>query len=165
MSEDSELTPSERAELVRLRREVANEAGHRSTAARGLRWTAAVALLVIAAVLGAASVVAGFVRGQLLNTDRYVETVAPLVRDPAVQDAIAARLTDVIVTQLNLTRLTQQLADALEQRGAPTQLDGLVGPAVNGLTSFIHDQVRTVVASDQFADVWNTANRVAHSEI
>src|SRR5262245_36405554 len=163
MSEGAELTPSEREELVQLRREAAQE--HGGGAGRGLRWTAAVVLLLISAMLGAVSVVAGFVRGQLLNTDRYVETVAPLVRDPAVQDAIAGRLTEVIVTQLNLTRLTQQLADALEQRGAPTQLDGLVGPAVNGLTSFIHDQVRTVVSSDQFADVWDTANRVAHSEI
>jgi hypothetical protein len=165
MSEGSQLSPSEREELARLRRAAADAQAGGGGAARGLRWTAAVVLLVVSAMLGAVSVVAGYVRGQLLNTDRYVETVAPLVRDPAVQDAIAARLTDVIVTELNLTRLTQQLADALEQRGAPNQLDGLVGPAVNGLTSFIHDQVRTVVASEQFAEVWGTANRVAHREI
>lgn len=164
MSEASQLSPSEREELARLRQEAA-AAKPQGGGGHGLRWTAAVVLLVVSALLGAVSVVAGFVRGQLLNTDRYVETVAPLVRDPAVQDAIAARLTEVIVTELNLTRLTQQLADALEQRGAPSQLDGLVGPAVNGLTSFIHDQVRSVVASEQFAEVWDTANRIAHREI
>jgi hypothetical protein len=129
------------------------------------RWSLAAVLLVLAMVLGTASVVGIFARTELLDTTRYVETVAPLARDPAVQQAVADRLTDELVTRLELEQLLQQLIDALEERGAPEVLDGLVGPVSNGITSFIRTQVLRVLASDQFARVWDAANRVAHDEL
>jgi hypothetical protein len=160
------LSTSERAELEQLRMEVAHlRERPRARAARAGRWTGAVALVVVAALLFGLSVVAVYVRSELLNTDRYVATVAPLARDPSVQDAITNRLTDEFMTQLDVAGLVQQLTTALEQRGAPDVLNQLVGPVTSGVRSFVSDIIHKIITSDQFPQVWDTANRVAHQEI
>jgi hypothetical protein len=186
-----EIDRAERAELERLRTELerlraevtelragtgsagSGPAGRTGPAARGPaggaraagRWLAAVLLLVLSAVTGVAAVVGVFARTELLDTNSYVETVAPLARDPVVQQAVADRVTDELVTQLDLAGLTQQLADALQRQGAPEAVDGLVGPVTSGIRTFIHTEVAAVLASDQFAQVWDAANRVAHDEL
>lgn len=163
----AELSERERAELHRLRAEVARlrASPGRRGAGRSARWSLASALVVLSVVVWMAAVVGVFARTELLDTDRYVETVAPLARDPAVQQAVANRLTDELVTRLELEGLVQQLIDALAAQGAPEALDGLVGPVTSGVRSFVHTQVRAVLASDQFAQVWDAANRVAHDEL
>ena len=133
--------------------------------AHGARWVGAIVLLLVSALLFLTSVVAVYARSELLNTDRYVETVAPLARDPAIQDAITNRLSDAVIQKLDLAGLTQQVVASLEQRGAPKVLNTLVAPAVNGLTSFITTQIHNVVSSDQFAEIWDSANRKVHGEI
>lgn len=160
------LSTSEREELERLRAEVADlrARGH-GRAGRGWRWTAVIALMTVAGLLFSASVVAVYVRTQLLNTDRYVQTVAPLARDPVIQNAITDRLTDEFMTRLDIAGLTQQLIDQLQQRGAPDILNQLAGPITNGVRSFVSSQIHNIVASDTFAQVWDSANRVAHEEI
>jgi hypothetical protein len=160
------LSTSERAELERLRAEVVRlNMRPRARAARAGRWTGSVVMVVVAALLWTAAVVAVYVHAELLNTDRYVATVAPLARDPAVQDAITTRLTDEFMTQLDVQGLVQQLTTALEQKGAPPALNGLVGPITGGVRSFISSLISKVVTSSQFAQVWDAANRVAHQEI
>jgi hypothetical protein len=169
----TDLDENERAELLRLRAEVADlrvrvgrrDTGRRDTGRRVARWSLASVLLVLSTLVAVAAVVGVYARTELLDTDRYVETVAPLARDPAVQQAVAARLTDELVTRVDLAGLLQQLVDALEERGAPEALNGLVGPITNGVRSFIDTQVRAVLASEQFAQVWDAANRVAHDEL
>jgi hypothetical protein len=162
-----DLSQDERAELQRLRGEVARlrEQSGRRGAPRTARWMLASLMIVLSVVVWTAAVVGVFARTELLDTDRYVETVAPLARDPVVQQAVADRLTDELVTRLELEGLLQQLVDALEQQGAPPALDGLVGPVTSGIRSFVDTQVRAVLASDQFAQVWDAANRVAHDEL
>jgi hypothetical protein len=164
----TDLAESERAELLRLRAEVADlrvRAGRRDTGRRAARWSLASVLMVLSALVAIIAVVGVYARAELLDTDRYVETVAPLARDPAVQAAVADRLTDELLTRVDLEGLLRQLVDALEAQGAPEALEGLVGPITNGIRSFIDTQVRAVLASDQFAQVWDAANRVAHDEL
>jgi hypothetical protein len=163
----AELSERERAELHRLRAEVARlraKPGRRG-AGHPARWGLASVLVVLSVVVWMAAVVGVFARTELLDTDRYVETVAPLARDPVVQQAVADRLTDELVTRLDLEGLLRELVDALEAQGAPEALDGLVGPVTNGVRSFLDTQVRAVLASDQFAQVWDAANRAAHDEL
>jgi hypothetical protein len=160
------LSTSDRAELERLRVEVAQlEAKTHGRAARAGRWSVATVIVVIAALLFGASVVAVYVRTQLLDTDRYVETVAPLARDPAVQAAITNRLTDEFMNQLDVSGLVQQLATALEQKGAPSVLSTVVGPVTSGVRTLISNLIQQLVTSSQFATAWDAANRVAHQEV
>ncbi len=52
------------------------------------------------------------------DTDRYVETVAPLANDPAIQSAIADKITAEVFTHLDVVGITNQAVDALAERGA-----------------------------------------------
>lgn len=155
------LTDQERAELDRLRAQTARGSGW----ARAGRWIGSAVLMVLAAVVGLAGITAIWLRSEVLDTGRYVETVAPLASDPVVQDAVSARLSDELVTQLDLQGLATQLAESLEERGAPQRLSDLVPPLVAGVQSFLNDKIRQVVASDQFAQFWASANRTAHENL
>ena len=177
------LTRDERAELERLREEVATlrvrvrqpeaaaGAGITERAARQ-RWRTVVAalLIILGCVLAPLAGVAVWARNQITNTDRYVATVAPLASDPAIQDAIADQITAQVFTYLDVQGLTRQAVDALTQRGnLPPQVAGqlraLSVPIANGVQSFTRTQVAKIVQSPAFADAWVQANRLAHQEL
>jgi hypothetical protein len=166
-------TPELRAELERLRAEnerlrtmMANEVppdGRPRRRRRVGRWTAAVVCLVIGCLLLPLGAVALFARAVVFDTDRYVATVAPLARDPAVQNAVADRITAEIFTAIDIDGLTTRAIDGLVERGAPAQLAVLKQPVLNGVHSFTRAQVHNVVSSDAFAQAWEQANRAAHA--
>jgi hypothetical protein len=178
MDEQARLSDQERGELERLRAEVATlraqarqPAGPAARAARQ-RWRTIVAILliVVGCVLAPLSVVAVWTRNQVTNTDRYVATVSPLARDPAIQAAIADQITAQVFTYIDVKGLTTQAVQALSSRGGLSpqvagQLQAFATPIANGVQSFTRDQVGKVVASDAFADAWVQANRVAHAEL
>jgi hypothetical protein len=183
MTDDTALGADERAELERLRVEVAALRAQtqavggaarpgRPVAAGGRqRWRTMVAALciVVACVLAPLSVVAIWTRNQVTNTDRYVATVSPLASDPAIQAAITDQITAQVFTYIDVQGLTSQAVDALTDQGlrpeVATQLQAFAVPIANGVQSFTRSQVARVVASDAFADAWVQANRVAHAEL
>ena len=136
-----------------------------STAVRAGRWTGAVAIMVVALVLSVTSILAVFARNQLLNTDKYVATMAPLATDPVIQTAISNRISDEVLARVDLTGLATQATDWLKSQGAPAAVSALIGPAVNGVESFVRDEVSKIVHSDQFATLWNAANRAGHTAL
>lgn len=172
----------ERAELERLRAEVAalraaagpvgRARGARAPgrAGRRWRWAGVTAALVLACLLAPLSVAAVWARGQVTDTDRYVATVAPLARDPAVQEAITADITDTVFRYVDVQDLVQRAFAALADPGPlppelAARLAGLAGPVAGGIRSFTADQVRKVVQSDLFAQAWVAANRSAHEQL
>jgi hypothetical protein len=183
MSEDTAFGVEERAELERLRAEVATlrsqvqgaaGSGGRAPAvgrAGRQRWRAVVAslLIVVGCGLAPVSAVAVWTRNQVTNTDRYVATVSPLARDPAIQAAITDQITTQVFTYIDVQGLVAQSVQALSERGlTPTlaaQLEAFAGPIASGVESFTHNQVAKVVQSDAFADAWVQANRAAHAEL
>ena len=126
-------------------------------------------LIVIGCILAPISVVAVWTKNLVTDTDRYVETVAPMASDPAIQSAIADKITAEIFTQLDVTAITNQAVDALAERGLPplvaTQLHALSQPLSSGVESFVRTEVGKVVASDAFVNAWTTANRAAHQAL
>ena len=126
-------------------------------------------LIVIGCILAPISVVAVWTKNLVTDTDRYVATVAPLASDPAIQSAIADRITAEIFTKLDVTGITNQAVDALAERGLPplvaTQLHALSEPLSSGVESFVRTEVGKVVASDAFVNAWTTANRAAHQAL
>ncbi|HEY6708573.1 MAG TPA: hypothetical protein VJB61_13400 [Actinomycetota bacterium] len=181
MQQDPELTGEERAELERLRAEVARLRATAPVAAPERppgrppgsgRWRAVVAglLVVVGCVLAPLSVVAVWTRNQVTNTDRYVATVSPLASDPAIQAAVADQITAKVFTYIDVQGLTSQAVEALaDRRGlspeVAAQLEAFAVPIANGVQSFTRSEVAKVVASDAFADAWVQANRVAHDAL
>jgi hypothetical protein len=185
--DDPTLTGEERAELERLRTEVASLRAQAQAqvppdggaALPGRpprqRWRTIVAvlLIVLGCVLAPLAGVAVWARNQVTNTDRYVATVTPLAADPAIQQAITDQITAQVFTYIDIQALTTQVADALsarvEGRGLPPQaavaLQGLAGPVANGVQGFVRTQVERIVQSQAFEDAWVQANRAAHEAL
>ncbi len=155
-----DLSAEERAELERLRREV--DASARGRWGRRGRWAGATALLLAAAVLSSLAVVAVYLRAEVLDTNTYVQTVAPLGEDPAVRSAVATRLSDEIITRSDVKGLATQVAERLTAEGAPARVTDLVGPLVNGLESFLTNKISELMATERFETAWENLNRTAH---
>jgi len=92
-----------------------------------------------------------------LNTDRWVSTVAPLDRDPAVRAAVSTYMTDQIFTTLNVD---QRVREALPPRAA-----FLASPLAGQVQGFVKNSVDKVLASPQFAELWPEINRMAHKQV
>jgi hypothetical protein len=175
------FSAQEREELLRLRAEVADlrreaaarppTAPHRVRSARTWgRAVLAVLLIAVACVLAPLSVVSVWARSEVTDTDRYVDTVAPLAHDPAVQDAITTNLTNIVFQYVDVQGIASQALNALAQRdilppAAASQLPALAVPLANGVRSFTEDRIGQVVASDTFAAAWDQANRSAHEQL
>jgi hypothetical protein len=98
-----------------------------------------------------------WVRNLVLDTDRYVDTVAPLARNEAVTNLVADRLT---------TRLFKQVDVQAEAKDAlPERAQFLAGPISSGVETFTREAATRVLASEQFATVWENANRRAHEAV
>ena len=106
------LSIDERAELERLRAEASGRppVDRPRSPGRG-RWTGAIVLLLLAALLAPLSALARWTNTTLLDTDNYVAMVAPLADDPAVQEEISRRITDGVFEALKVEELTAQTAD------------------------------------------------------
>ncbi|MFF4218211.1 hypothetical protein [Streptomyces nondiastaticus] len=159
---DGPLTPSERRDYARLRK---HEAMHH----RRLRYAATSVLLVLAFVLSPLAVVAAWANSQVSDTDRYVQTVAPLAKDPAVQKTVTDRLTTRVVDNVDVKGITDALSNALAKADAPPGIVDkshlLAGPLKNAFTTAVRTVVDKVVTSDQFAELWDGANRRAHAAV
>lgn len=136
-------------------------------------------LIVVTGLLSIPSVLGGYVRADLLTTERYVQIVGPLARDPAIQAQVVDSVTAAVVDSVRVDDLT---ADALEVlRARDTRLaqllnsDRRLAQALNGLLAGLGPLLQNqfdavtrraaerVVQSPQFAELWTEANRRAHA--
>jgi hypothetical protein len=170
------LPEDERAELARLRAEIAqlranvppSEPPSRKVRGHWGRSTAAAVLIVVACLLAPLAVTAAWASSQVSDTDRYVETVATLADDPAIQAAITANITAEIFNRIDVDAFTADAMSALEAElptDSPIPLTALSRPLADGIRGFVGDTVGRVVASDVFAQAWAEANRVAHDQL
>jgi hypothetical protein len=168
------LSEDERVELARLREEVArlrreapapNTSGSRQR--HRVRTAAAAFVIAVGCLLAPLSVVSVWLSTQLTDTQAYLDTVSPLIKEPAVQKALATTVTTEIFARLdiqdNTTKALQSLADrtdlppVIEER-----LVGLAVPITDGVEGFVTDQVNSLVSTPEFEQAWVDANRVAH---
>ena len=120
------------------------------------RAVAAVLCLVLAGLLTTPAAVAYWGQRTLNDTQRYVDTVQPLVNSPEVQDVIATTVTDAIQKQVDVESIINNVfSGVITDRPRLQQLVGPLSAAINGL---IERQVREFIASDAFEDIWVRAN-------
>ncbi len=147
-------------DVTRLKEEVAAlqaKLDRRERRRTALRRTALSFLLALGCGLVAMSLIAAFVRATVINTDRYVDTMAPIARSPAVQQAVADKLDGAIESRVDF--------DALLSEALPPRADALAPALSGGLQSAIRSRLDAFVASDDFANLWDEANRRAHSRV
>ncbi|MGE5292723.1 MAG: hypothetical protein ACM3ML_37145 [Micromonosporaceae bacterium] len=166
------IDADERAELERLRAEVRELRSQQRASARRSRfgWRTPVAslLIVLGCLLAPLSVLAVWSANQISNTDRYVANMAPLVTEPAVQNALTDKITNQITSNLNVAALATQAGDTLSSKGLPRagELLKTFAPSLaSAVQGFVHNTVHKVVTSPEFARAWTQANTVAHAEM
>ncbi|MCM3920102.1 hypothetical protein ND748_00115 [Frankia sp. AiPs1] len=156
------LVVGERAEYERLRSAAAVRHDR-------LRSVGASVLLLLAAVLAPLAVVATWAHTTISDSDRYADTVAPLATDPAVQNLVIDRLTEQVVSNVNVDQVAASLAGVLKRNDAPPAVvdhaDALAGALKTALTSAVRQVVQGVVTSEQFPLIWENANRRAHAAV
>ena len=122
-------------------------------------WSAV--LITLACLLAPLSVLSGWAADVIGDTDRYVATVAPLARNPDVQQAVADRTATALMSRLGLSTLAGQVSPADRPRLAAL-LQQAARPVEQALTDLVHDTALRVTRSAAFATVWTNANRAAH---
>jgi hypothetical protein len=139
-----------------------------------VRTTISWILLVLASLGIVASTLAVWVHETLFDTDRFMAVVEPVLRDPAVDTALATRLGDQVVAALDpetrvnnaLDQIQERLANeisqdvgqggvvrtAIEQRlsGALDNLGASIAGAVEGA---LRSAIDAIVGSDQFENL------------
>jgi hypothetical protein len=122
-----------------------------------MRWRTPVhwIALVLAALIAVLSVIAIWTRNQVLDTDRYVETVAPLARDPAIQDLLVDRLTAAIAPP---DRTAEFARGVLPRRAEP-----LATPIAAAVEGFVRDKLGGFVRSPDFAERWDRLSERTHA--
>ena len=170
---DDPDAPVDKAELDRLRKELDRlkaEQPTETTERRGW-WRPVVAgvLVTLVALLAPLSVLSTWANGQIQETDRYIETVGPLASNPDVQDAIAARVEQIVFTYLDIDAAVAELVSSINQLGLPRPaaftLQAAVGPLGDAIESFVSDRIHDLIRSDAFEQAWVEANRQAHTQL
>lgn len=109
-------------------------------------------LVIIAAILFPVGLTAYWGQRTLTDTQRYLATVAPLAKDPTVKQAVAEKVTLVIVTQLDAQSRVSNLLQNYPK------LAPVAGPIATGVNTFVGNEVTKLVDSDQFDQLWVTVN-------
>ena len=125
-------------------------------------------LIVAGCVLAPVSVLAVWTANQVSDTGRYVTNMAPLINDPAIQNALTGKLTNQIVTQINVRRLTDQAAAELSHKGLPRVgglLQSVSGSLASGVQGFVHSGIHKIITGPRMAAAWTQVNRVAHQAL
>jgi hypothetical protein len=114
-------------------------------------------MLVLACLIAVISVIAAYVRNVALDNDTYIETVAPLASNPAIQTAVASKVSERLIAQTNLHQQVQQ--------ALPPKAGFLATPITDGIESATNEIVLKLVQSDAFQKLWVGANRRAHRQV
>ena len=121
------------------------------------RWRRALVaiLVIVSVVLVPLAGLSIWVRNLVLDTNHYVDTVAPLATNKAITDVVAKRATNRLFQQVDVEA---QAKDAL-----PDRAQFLAGPISSGVQTFVEQAATRALATEQFATVWKNANRRAHT--
>ncbi|MGW2644217.1 hypothetical protein ACWC2T_04685 [Streptomyces sp. NPDC001393] len=116
-----------------------------------LRSALSAVLLALTCLLVPFGALAAWAAYGLLDTGRYVTTMAPLAADPNVREAVADTVGDGIL------RAVDQHLDVRPAGGTPS--------GGRSLRPFVRDVVRSFTQTEAFRLAWDTGNRVTHDAI
>jgi hypothetical protein len=117
----------------------------------------AIAVVVLATIVGIVSVMALWVKRQALETDTWTETSSELLEDETIRNAIADFIVEAIFDNVDVQA-------ELENR-LPPQLDPLAGPAAGGLRELATRASQEALERPKVQALWEDANRTAHERL
>jgi hypothetical protein len=147
------------AEVDDLRQQLASTetAGAPAKPKHRIRSIFATILIVVGSVLAPIAGITVWVRNQVLNTDRYVATIAPLSKNPAIASVAASEVTKQLYSRIDLQA---EIKDVL-----PPRADFVAAPLANAIKGQTQNIAYRVFISDRFNQVWVTMNRAVHNSL
>ncbi|MFD9320222.1 hypothetical protein ACFWDQ_21565 [Streptomyces sp. NPDC060053] len=131
--------------------------------------TVSAVLITLTCILVPVSLITVWVHDIVLDTDRYVSTVSPLASDPAIEAAAVHRISEAVGAKVDGAQVTSDIAAWLESQGLPPRAGAAIkslGPQLDAAVDQTVTRVATrFVESDRFENIWNEANRAAHSAV
>jgi hypothetical protein len=148
------------AELERLKRENEDLRGRLGWRRSGWRsfFAGLFAFLMCVAMVGA--VLATWAHWTALNTERFVNTIAPVIKEQAVSEAISDEAVSRLFDKYKLrSRIERELKKVL-----PEVLKSVAGNAAGGAESLAKTLTQQIVKSSAFQAVWRRALTFSHEE-
>lgn len=91
----------------------------------------------------------------IIDPDRYIATVGPVIQQPAVQKAITTNVSDKLFSQ---NKVEDRVAQIL-----PPNADFLAGPIASQIKTQTTNLIGRVVSGDRFYNVWIATNQKAQA--
>lgn len=124
---------------------------------RRTRAVVAWVLVVLAVILVPVSVITVWAVNTVTDTDHYVATLAPLAHERVVTDFVAADATNQLFEKLNVQK---NIGKALPQKAS-----FLAAPLSNTLHGFVERQLKDLLRSTWFQNLWDSLNRSTHTTL
>lgn len=145
-------------------------AGPSTPRSRGrVRAFFAVLLIAFGVLLAPVAVIALWTKAEVTDTDRFVESVAPLIDDAEFSAYLVDEVVTAVDQQVDFNALTADLFTGLAELDLPPRAESALGllqqPAAEGMRSLVRSATERVIASDAFEQVWDQALRVSHTQI
>ena len=140
------------APLPRRSTMTASPAAH--SPSRG-RIIGARALLVLGVLLLVVSILSTYVKREALDSDQFKQTSQQLITDPAIQEAVAAQMTDALANV--------DFTGALEAK-LPTNLQALASPIAGLAQGFVGTAAQNLLARPRIQDAFVEATVLAQKQ-
>ena len=131
---------------------------------RRLRRGLVTVLIVLTSLSVVVTTVAWWAHSVVFDTDHYVATVGPLIRDPQVVDALSVKLTDAVMDGLQVQERIESTLQRVPDR-LPVSPELLAVPVANGVRNLLQQRFQTFLQRPAVQDLWIRANRFAHDRV
>ena len=123
---------------------------------RGRTWSVRV-LVILGSLVLVLAVLALWISREALDTDTYTTTSSEVLQQPAVQQALARTMVDQLYANVDVAAQLQKVL--------PKQAQGLAPVAAAALQGYAMQAAEALIATDQFQELWEKANRIAHGQL
>jgi hypothetical protein len=113
-----------------------------------------------------------WINRQALNTDYWTDTSSQMLEDRTIRDAVALYLVEELYANVDVANELKKLAPSeAETRDSEVAdllrqaIDAGAGPAAGLLRDGVERLAKRALATPQFQQQWEKANRVAHQEL
>jgi len=144
-----------RKETAALRKEVEKQKEKKEKKPFNWRNFVAWILIILFFIAALATPVAVWAHETVLDTDNFVKTVAPLISNDTVAQAISNKAAEELVKELDV--------DNRLEKALPEDLGFLAGPITGVLQDLASRAAKEILTSSQFEYIWEKALRFAHS--
>lgn len=142
-----------RAENIALKKELVTKKKPRGSFWRSfLVWL----LIVLACLTAFGGAIAIWMRATTLDTDTFVNTVAPLIQEDAVATVVSNEAVKALFKEAEITKYLEE--------ELPEDLKFIADPLSSGLETVAEFAAKKILMSDQFQWVLEKMLRLAHSE-